>query len=347
MTFHKASTQLAGLYLVILMAISLFFSIAVYHTSSNELSRGLQRPSSIFTQNQNPDFRFPAGFRQQFNAERAQQVDDVRTHVLHQLIIINLLILVAGGVLCYYLALRTLKPIEEAHEAQSRFTADASHELRTPITVMRTENEVALMNPKLSLDQARQQLRSNIEELEKLTSLTEGLLRLAQLDNHQLETEAVSTKTLVNNAVARVLPQAEKRHITISSTVETDAMILADESSLTEALVTLLDNAVKYSLKKSEVLITASEEQHQIIFRVKDTGIGIKASELPHVFDRFYRADSSRTKQKVEGYGLGLAIAKGIANAHGGSLNATSTVGQGSVFTLVLPAVYYRDSKEI
>ncbi len=344
MTFHKASTKLAGLYLVILMTISLFFSIAIYQASSHELSRGLQRPSQVLMPPAgNPDFRFPTTFRTQYNAEREQQFNEVRSHVLHQLILTNIMILISGGVLCYYLALRTLKPIEEAHEAQSRFTADASHELRTPITAMRTENEVALMNPKLTLTEAKQQMQSNVEELEKLTNLTEGLLRLAQLDNNQLEATPITAKQLVESAVDRILSQAKEKQIVITPSIDTNASVHGDEASLVEALVTLLDNAVKYSPKKSEVLITAIEEQHHVVFNIKDTGVGIKPAELPHIFDRFYRADSSRTKQKVEGYGLGLAIAHGIAEAHHGSLHATSTVGKGSVFILSIPASHVRE----
>lgn len=335
MKFHKASLKLAGFYLAILMAISLFFSATIYQVSVNELERGLRRPSRVLSIP--PNIGFTDDLIQQYEQERLAAYEEARDRILTRLIVTNLVILVGAGLLSYYLAVRTLRPIEEAHAALERFTADASHELRTPITAMRSENEVALMDPKLSLADAKQQLKSNIEELENLTTLAEGLLRLAHTDNNSLPKVPVSASGLAETAVQRALPQAEKHGVLIKSTVAKNAYVLADEVSATEALVTLLDNAIKYSPPKSTVHLTVKQDQKFIKFVVKDQGIGIAADELPHIFERFYRADSSRTKQGVSGYGLGLAIAKSIANAHNGSVTATSTVGKGSTFTLSLP----------
>jgi len=158
--FHKTSTKLASLYLAIMMAISLFFSLNVYQLSMQEFDRGIRRPGPSLDQSINQ--YFPGNIQDRFRENREQQYEDARAHIINRLLLINLVILVGGGFLSYYLALRTLKPIEEANEAQSRFTADASHELRTPITVIRSENEVTLMNPKLTLAQAKAQLKSNI-----------------------------------------------------------------------------------------------------------------------------------------------------------------------------------------
>lgn len=318
-----------------MMVISLFFSMTVYQTSIRELDRGLRRPTTIINTPIGPGFA--AGVRQDIIDEHEAQYQEAHDRIISQLLIINLLILVCGGALSYYLALRTLKPIEEAHEAQSRFTADASHELRTPITAMRTENEVALLDPKLTLKDAKQQLRSNVEELEKLTTLSEGLLRLAQIENNHLQKVPVSANSIVDSAISRVVPQAERRHMLIKSEINTEDSVLADEASIVEALVTLIDNAVKYSPDKSEITVRTEREARQVIFQIIDTGIGIKASELPHIFERFYRADTSRTKQNIQGYGLGLAIAKDIIDHHDGNITATSTVNKGSTFTVKLP----------
>ncbi len=337
MKLHRGSLKLAGLYLAILLSISLFFSATLYQTSIGELERGLRRPTPVLDNPIGPGFS--EGIRRQIIDERQQQYNEARRNIINKLLITNLLILIGGGALSYYLALRTLRPIEEAHEAQSRFTADASHELRTPITSMRTENEVALMDPKLSLKEAKQQLQSNIEELEKLTSLVEGLLRFAQIDNAKLQTTTISADSIVTLAVDRALPRAEKRGILITTKITAkNAVISGDQVALTEALLTIIDNAVKYSPEKSEVTVTLSRQQKNIVFTVKDKGAGIKASELPHIFERFYRADSSRTKQHVDGYGLGLAIAKSIVDAHRGQLTATSVLNKGSTFVMTVPA---------
>lgn len=317
------------------MTISIFFSATLYQTSIRELDRGLRGPTNVINGPIGPGFS--ENIRQQIIDERQVRYEEAHDEILSKLIITNIVILIGGGALCYYLALRTLKPIEEAHEAQSRFTADASHELRTPITAIRTENEVALLDPKLTLKEAKQQLQSNVEELEKLTTLSEGLLRLAQIENNHLEKVPISTKQIVDNAVARVLPQAEKQNILIKPEQDTDLQVLGDELSVTEALVTLIDNAVKYSSPKSEVIVRVEQDQRQAVFKVIDRGPGIKASEQPYIFDRFYRADSSRTKQNIGGYGLGLAIAKNIIERHDGSIHVTSKPGKGSTFTVKLP----------
>jgi signal transduction histidine kinase len=335
MKLHEGSLKLAGLYLTVLMTISIFFSATLYQTSVRELDRGLRGPTTVINTPAGPGFS--TGIRQQIIDERDQYYDEAHSRILNRLIITNLVILIGGGMLCYYLALRTLKPIEEAHEAQSRFTADASHELRTPITAIRTENEVALLDPKLTLKEAKQQLQSNVEELEKLTTLSEGLLRLAQIDNNHLEKVPVSTKSLVNNAIARVLPQAEKQNILIKPELKDSVSVLGDEVSLTEAIVTLIDNAVKYSPPKSEVIVRVKQDQKQATIEVIDHGVGIKASEIPYLFERFYRADSSRSKQHVEGYGLGLAIAKNIVDHHNGTISVNSVPTKGATFTVKLP----------
>lgn len=334
--FHKASLKLAGFYLAILMAISLFFSAAIYQVSINELERGLRRPGRVLTA---PAYvGFSDDLLLQFEQERNSAYREAKERITTRLVLTNLFILVGAGMLSYYLAVRTLRPIEEAHASLERFTADASHELRTPVTAMRSENEVALMDPSLTLKQAKEQLQSNIEELENLTKLSEGLLRLAHTDNNSLVKAPVSASSIAGVAVQRITPHAEANNVAIKTNFAKDAFVLAEDISATEALVTILDNAVKYSPTSSVIHFTTKKDQKTVKFIVKDEGVGIAPSEQAHIFDRFYRSDTSRTKQGTTGYGLGLAIAKSIAEAHGGSISVKSAQGKGSTFTIILPA---------
>jgi signal transduction histidine kinase len=335
MTFHATSIRLAGLYLTVMMAISIFFSTTVYQLSLQELDRGLRKPVINLTLPQGK--LLPDTVRQQLADAYGRQYQEAKSRVLTRLILINLVILLGGGVLCYYLARRTLQPIEEAHAAQNRFTADASHELRTPIAVMRSEIEVALMNPKLTLAHAKEKLQSNLEELGKLTKLSDGLLRLAQLDHSNVLRNEVKLDVIVQQAVTRVLPAAEAKHIPIEITDSAQAVAIGDHDSLVEALVTILDNAVKYSPPKTSIAVQPGHAHGNATIRIVDQGIGIKATALPHIFDRFYRADAARDKQQVHGYGLGLAIAKDIIDAHHGTVSAESTVGKGTTITITLP----------
>jgi signal transduction histidine kinase len=335
--FHKTSLKLAALYLTIIMAISLAFSINLYNISVREIDRGLRRQqSAVISDLPNLQNITPNPFGQ-FSQERETNLSEAKNHLITNLILINIVILLGGGLLSYFLARRSLLPIEKAHEAQSRFTADASHELRTPIAAMRTETEVALMNPKLDLGQAKKQLESNLEELGKLTTLSENLLRLSQVDKLNLKKEPVKVKQFIDSAIERVLPSAEAKSILINSNTSAELSVIGDKASLQEVITTILDNAIKYSPDKTEIKVTAKKIDNLAVISIKDHGIGIKTEDLDHIFERFYRADTARSKAKTNGYGLGLAIAKSVVDLHEGTIEVTSQPDKGSVFIIKLP----------
>jgi signal transduction histidine kinase len=332
--FHNASLRLTSLYLLIIIFISLLFSVGLYRVSSQELEQSLKRPIS-----QQEKKLFRANRVSDFSAiiqDREDELEVAQNRLRGRLILINIVIVVAGGGFSYLLARRTLKPIEEAHEAQSRFTADASHELRTPITAMRAETELTLTEPKLTLKEARKQLESNIEELDKLTSLSEGLLQLAQLDSQKLQKEPTAINDIVESAVDRVQKNihAKKQRIILEDILIEKVMV--NKSAIVEGLVTLLDNASKYSPEKSEIVIASKLQLALWDISVSDQGVGVSMSDQKRIFDRFYQADSARTKSSEHGYGIGLSIAKSIAEAHNGNVRVVSSP-KGSTFTLTVP----------
>jgi signal transduction histidine kinase len=234
------------------------------------------------------------------------------------------------------LARLTLKPIEEAMETQNRFTADASHELRTPLTAMRTEIEVALRDRELGLNESKKLFESNLEEIGKLESLSSALLKLAKNGDTKLALEKVNLAEIITEAYEKVEREAEKKSIMIDFDANKygDLEINGDRLSLTELFVILLDNAIKYSSEKSKISINIEKDHDKTIIRVKDHGVGINHSDLPYIFNRFYRADSSRSKEKVSGYGLGLSIAKQIVELHSGNITVVSKPGKGTEFTV-------------
>lgn len=316
------------------MSISLVFSVGFYKVSSDEIVRGIRRKpiaARDLNLSRNTDLI------NEIIENQNEAILLAKARLQANLLFINIFILTGGGLLSYYLARRTLKPIEDIHEAQSRFTADASHELRTPIAAMRLENELALTDKKLKIKDAKLLLDSNIEELDKLTSLTEGLLSLARLDNEEMEKTKVKIKDIVESAIERVLAQAESKSQIITPKQINAGFLFANQSTLVEALVTILDNAIKYSPEKSEIVVSTKKTITTIDFFIQDSGIGIKPTEQSLVFDRFYRADNSRQKNDVSGYGIGLSIAKSIAESHGGSISVESTPGNGSTFKLSIP----------
>lgn len=327
---RSTTVRLAASYLAIIMVLSISFSWVFYKTSAHELGRQLP-PDSLFITT-GGGFGPGSDYHQFFR----DRIDEGRHALLIRLVLLNIVVLAGGALLSYYLSRRTLKPIEDAMEAQSRFVTDASHELRTPLTAVMASNEVALRKPNLTLKSAKGVLQSNLEEMTKLKDLSDGLLSLAQQDEKTLISQPLSLQDVAAEAMNRVVQAAQTKHIAIKDTVP-DISIMGDPQSLTQAVVVLLDNAIKYSSKKSTISIDGYQKDGHSYLSVRDEGKGISPVDLPHIFDRFYRADLSRTKLDSPGYGIGLAIAKKIVGQHHGKIMASSTLGKGSTFAIELP----------
>ncbi|HIA92052.1 TPA: HAMP domain-containing histidine kinase [Candidatus Saccharibacteria bacterium] len=325
--FHSATIKLTAIYLAILIGISIGFSLVVFNISSTQFDRRINAPEQIAG-------RFNRIDSLELQEILTEQANSAKSTLRRQLVVVNIGIIVAGGAASYYLARRTLRPIEQAHEAQGRFVSDASHELRTPLAIMQSEIEVALREKKLTAAQAKELLTSNLEEVATLRDLSEALLQLTRADKMTENQELLSTQ-VIRKAVERVAIQATAKQITIKQLRDTDFIFKGDSFSAEEALVILLDNAVKYSVSGSEVAVDASEHKHSLEISVIDNGIGIKAVDQQHIFDTFYRADQSRSDQHVEGFGLGLSLAKRLMNQQNGKIKVNSEVNKGSTFTLV------------
>ncbi|HSX43822.1 MAG TPA: ATP-binding protein [Candidatus Saccharimonadales bacterium] len=334
---NNASTiRLALSYLTIIMVLSIAFSVVFYKTSIHALGRQIP-PPSIYGEG----FRTDGGGGVIGNGDGGfttfftQRYSEGRNDLLARLVLLNVLAFFIGSVISFYLARASLEPIEEAMEAQSRFSSDASHELRTPLTAIRTRNEVALRKPKLDATEAKQVIQSNLDEVIKLEMLSEGLLRLARQDGKPLELSAVGLDEIATEAINKVIEPAQAKNIVIDETVP-KISVLADSASLAQAVKILLDNAIKYSSPKSKVFVSGYKKGKHGFLQVKDQGQGIKVADLPHIFDRFYRADHARTKKGENGYGLGLSIAQKIIEQHGGEITVKSIVDKGSTFTIKL-----------
>jgi two-component system sensor histidine kinase CiaH len=329
--FRTPAARLAGWYVLILMFMSLLFSIILYHFAIGELHQGLSHQYlQLGGLNGLPLDADNISSPVQANLET------VSDSLVLKLIYFNTFILLASGFLSYFLAKRTLKPIEAALEAQTRFTSDASHELRTPLAVMQTEIEIARTDPELTKHQALALLDSNLEEVKKLHRLSDGLLRLARSESKPLEMKTISLDEVAAEAVDRVRTSAKARNIIIR--LDTlPVMAQGDHESLVELTAILLDNAIKYSDAAQAITLTTAKDSKEAWLSVVDTGRGISNADLPHVFDRFYRAEKSRTGKDVAGHGLGLSLAKKIADLHSAEIAVTSRLAHGSTFTLKLP----------
>lgn len=331
--FDAAYLRLTAWYVAIIMIISMLFSFWVYTLAQHELRSSLEDQNSELAELQREGVTLPDLVAEYIRIDTEKRLSESRQRLISQIVLFNIGVLVAGAAASYALARRTMRPIEEAVEAQERFTADASHELRTPLAAMKSEIEVGLRDKSLSKSDTVELLKSNLEEVEHMGNLAEGLLTLTQ--DTVLDIKPVDLDEIVAKIAKRLKPLADAKNIEIKRELK-PAKVQADEAALEKIAGILLDNAVKYSGQKTVVTVKTYQKDGRGVLEVQDQGVGIKATELPHIFDRFYRADTSRTKQHVNGHGLGLSIAKKLADQLDAKLEATSTPNKGSVFTFVV-----------
>lgn len=337
--FRSATLKLTGWYLLILTLISLLFSVAIYQLSFQEVDKRLEQLQTRFESTETPPIigAFDPSLTQhdpKYTKYRDVQLDKAKANLISSLFYINLTIVLAGGIASYLLARRTLQNIEELHEAQSRFTSDASHELRTPLAAMKSEIEVILRDPSVKKTDLRETLESNLEEVNNLTKLSQILLEIAKADNASIDLAPVNMGIVVETAVGR-LRQPKRR---LKLTVDNDLpLIEGNETGLEELSAILTENALKYSPEKSLVSVKVTRRGSKICLEVTNTGPGITPEALPHIFERFYRADTSRTGSGKSGYGLGLALAKKITDLHHGEISAVSQPDHATIFTVLLP----------
>jgi heavy metal sensor kinase len=228
--------------------------------------------------------------------------------------------------------------LESAVKRIEQFTADASHELRGPLSFTRTVAEVAMRNPR-SDNESRQAFADIVEESAKASVLLDDMLTLARADAGTSHTalDPVNLAAVVEETCEMARPFADQRHLVLSVSIgaESSPRVLGDSAGLRRLLWILLDNALKYTDAPGRIEVTLNAAAGATTLQVRDSGIGIAALDLPHVFERFYRADPSRSQ--VEGSGLGLAIAKWIAEIHHAELSVDSNEHHGTVFRVVFP----------
>lgn len=291
---------------------------------------------------QDMDLRFlvketPEGTRIAF-ADMSREIDMLASQMT-SLLLIGLGGLAAFFLISLFLSAWALRPVEKAWEQQQQFVANASHELRTPLTVILANIGILLSHKQDTIARQVKWIENSQTEANRMKKLVEDLLFLARSDAAQVP--MIQSEFNMSDAVMGCMlpyePVAYEKGVTIQSDIQPDVSLVADEGQIKQLAVILLDNACKYAGDRGTVTISLKKEKESVRLAVSNTGQPIPADNLTQIFDRFYRADSSRSREEG-GYGLGLSIAKTIVDRHGGRITAESSEIAGTTLTVWLPA---------
>lgn len=256
----------------------------------------------------------------------------VRTLLLLGLILFPL---IAG--ISFFFSNRAMKPIAATWEKQKQFIADASHELKTPITIMKSNLGIVMSNPNETVGEQMEWLNYVETGANRMSKLTSDLLSLANADSPdlQVQREHFDMSGVIAGLVHELAAKANEKNIAIITSIQPDITIYSDQEKLVQIATVLLDNAIKYSAPNGAVQISLDRLNQGILLSVSNGGQGIGAAEISNIFDRFYQTEPSRNSGN-EGFGLGLSIAKALADKLGASLSVTSEQNKNTTFTLVL-----------
>lgn len=316
--FTKARVQLAILYTIVFGSLVVTLSGILYYLFAADIHEDMSRV-------------FPK------KSEQVRIIDYHKGKLLNLMIVINggILIFISGA--SYYLAGRTLKPIQDNYEAQKRFIADASHDLRTPIAVLKADIEVSLQD-KTFPTSMKKTFISYLEEVNQMKLIVEDLLMLFRFDSHQivLNKDRVDLNKLLSSSTSSLHSYAKGKSVTIALDLESKQLVSGDTLLLQQAYRNLLKNAIEYSDIPGVVSIKMVKQGQNVKIDVNNKGIGIATDKLDQVFERFYRTDGAKDSRK-EGTGLGLPIAKEIVQKHLGSITISSSKQSGTTVSMLLP----------
>jgi signal transduction histidine kinase len=320
--FARARFILTGWYLLCLSVIIVVFSVVLFWVFSHEIRENIER---TFTEAEHQE------------ADEIVIVDTVSQLLRLILAVDGCIVIVAGG-LSYLLAGKTLLPIRKAFEAQTRFSADASHELRTPLAIMLTDCGVILRNADARVEQYRRVVKSNLEEVGKMSKLVEDLLLLSRGKAGIDRFAPVDLLGLARRTGERMQGIAAQKRVRLAVAGEGSAQVRGESLLLERVVVNLIQNALTYTSAGGSVAVRMQDGHRTVALTVEDSGSGIEEKDLPHVVKRFYKADQARARSSG-GAGLGLSIVSEIIAMHHGTLDIASAPGKGTTVTVVLPKV--------
>jgi signal transduction histidine kinase len=316
--FSKARISLTFYYIIAMALIMGIFSVLLYFSLTENIQGDL---------------------RDQFYDETIEQEVYSQTvdHVFDVIIGTDIALLALFGLMSYFLASTTLRPIQRALEDQKNFSADASHELRTPLAIIQSEAEIVLRKKSATATEYKKVIQSSLEEVTNMKEIIEDLLLMAR-SAHKTSKDSyarVNLSELTEAVSSKMQVVAEVKGLSLIQKLEEGVVVLGSTYFLGHALTNILGNAIKYT-DTGSVSVEMHTKNKKVYIKISDTGVGIHKKDLPHIFDRFYKA-SSGAHNKEGGTGLGLAIAHKIITEHGGTIEVESIIEKGTTITVGLP----------
>ena len=326
-------------YLAVIMTLSLIFTGIIYLLSTASLDRPLlpseEENSSVSVEA--PEFE-EHSFENTFRKRLERRDNTTRMTIIYSLVGFNLGIFVIGIFVSRSLAKLTLAPIERAMMKQTQFIFDASHELKTPLTAILVRNEVALRKKSLPEEKAREVIEKNIEEILKMKELTASMLDVARENGEPEKSTEINVPEFLADLQEKLAPVARERGVKIETEMNLgkNLRVSAAKNTLEQILTIFTDNAMKYSGEKI-IYLRAGRRGKNVAFSVKDNGVGVKKEDQKRIFERFYQVDVARTRTEDKtSHGLGLAIAKNLAERQGYKIALRSSEGRGAEFEVVV-----------
>lgn len=256
--------------------------------------------------------------------------------LMRNLLIVEIFALLVFLGVSIYLAEMALKPVEKAWENEKQFLGDASHELKTPLTVILTNLSILSSNSNLIDKSQLRWIKNSNDEALRMKELIEQMLFLAKYDSYQLPTiaEDINLSEVTMESILTMESIAFERNLTFKEEISNDLIITGNSSQIKQLINILLDNACKYAQEKTVITVNLKSEKGSIVFSVNNKGSFISQDEIDKLFDRFYRSEKSRVR-KEGGYGLGLSIAKSIVKTHNGRIEVESNIDDGTTFRVI------------
>ena len=293
---------------------------------------------SVYQDSSQPNQPILRGFIQA--SQPTEDIEIVQNQLLWGLGMGGALTLVLVGLGGLWLTQRAIKPVELSFEQLKQFTADASHELRSPLTAIKTSVDVIRNHPERIHPKDTKKLSAIASATTQMSRLVEDLLFLARTDAAEYtftrKRESITLNEILYHVVSLLDPSAQVKDISLDYHQALMVTIMGDKAQLNRLFTNLIENALHYTPSGGKVEVVITKQNRYGVVSIQDTGIGIDAEQLPYIFDRFWRADKARSRREG-GTGLGLSIAMAIAQGHGGKITVSSQVNQGSCFQVRLP----------